>query len=354
MPFVIKNAALQKEFGTLSKVDARKSLQALTEHFSVDKSIDKKFLWIHSLQTHAPVRFMEDGKFSFELTVNDIKGEITDALNMLSRIVKKLQALGVYDNSLIIILSDHGFPTIRKLTAISTEQLYLGTPLGPFGPAAGQYEPTLMVKPPNAHGQVGYRDTAITLLDFRKTLNEFAIPGSGEPFGGVNFLDFNENVKNRIVPVLILKGSFGPNDFNITDNWETSNLRLPLYDNYKPDVGKQLKDLQSLKTALENYYAEHHTYPISQGFDGLYTSWGRSGEDWIQGLVPDYLPELPRDPRKNENPSTQYIYKSNGKDYKLISHAAEGVNLVTKIHPGLIDPRRDHSYGYWTEGARDW
>ncbi|MFA7022767.1 hypothetical protein [Aliarcobacter sp.] len=95
--------------------------------------------------------------------------------------------------------------------------------------------------------------------------------------------------------------------------------------------------------------------PISQGFDGIYSKYGYSGNDWIKGLSPKYINKLPIDPRNTNNPSFQYLYKSNGKDYKLISHSPEDCKSVEKINKALIDPsRKCWAYGLWSDGAKDW
>lgn len=119
---------------------------------------------------------------------------------------------------------------------------------------------------------------------------------------------------------------------------------------------KQRKaDLAQIHIALESYHMDHGKYPKSQGFDGLYTTWGKASTKWIRGLIPQYINILPRDPRLTNIPKEQYLYRSNGKDFKLISHAAEDCKIVKVEYPELIDPKRDcWAYGYWTEGAKDW
>lgn len=118
---------------------------------------------------------------------------------------------------------------------------------------------------------------------------------------------------------------------------------------------QRMQDLQSIKSALERYFADHGKYPVSEGWDGLLTKWGKSGKDWIPGLAPNYLPELPRDPRMSKNAGAQYIYKSNGRSYKLIAHTPEDCDQVKRIHPELIDPKRVcRAYGYWSNEAADW
>ena len=118
---------------------------------------------------------------------------------------------------------------------------------------------------------------------------------------------------------------------------------------------KRLKDLKHINTALTAYHKKYGTYPKSKGYDGFLTKWGESSEEWIKGLIPTYIHSLPRDPRKNHDNTQQYLYKSNGKDFKLISHYPEDCKTVKSEHPELIDPKRDcWAYGYWTEGAKDW
>ncbi len=124
----------------------------------------------------------------------------------------------------------------------------------------------------------------------------------------------------------------------------------------------RLSDLRQLKTALELYYeSNNNTYPNSGGnWDGIYTCWGdSSGESnpngWITGLAPTYISRLPRDPRNHTDCGTQYIYLSDGANYKLIAHNVENNAAVIAQHPQLADPARPtYSYGYWTPGASSW
>ncbi len=117
----------------------------------------------------------------------------------------------------------------------------------------------------------------------------------------------------------------------------------------------RLNDLKCLKEALEAYKKDNTLYPASVGFDGLYTSWGSEGPDWIKGLSPRYIKTLPRDPRNNKNKSQQYLYKSNGKDYKLIAHSTNDCDTIKIEKAYMIDPKRNcKTYGFWTEGAKSW
>ena len=115
-----------------------------------------------------------------------------------------------------------------------------------------------------------------------------------------------------------------------------------------------LPDILMIKNALEVYYKKNNAYPVSDGYSGLYSKWGYSGPDWIKGLAPEYLPKLPRDSRNTDNGDEQYLYFSDGKDYKLLSHIPirSDMLIVRRFYPELLDPARPGwAFGFWTEGA---
>jgi len=118
---------------------------------------------------------------------------------------------------------------------------------------------------------------------------------------------------------------------------------------------KNIINLDRIKNALESYYNSHGNYPISEGFDGYFSRYGKSSPDWISGLAPNFINSLPRDPRKNNDPSNQYLYASDGRDYKLIAHHPDDGDKVKQLFPTMIDPVRGIlAYGYWTPNATSW
>lgn len=121
----------------------------------------------------------------------------------------------------------------------------------------------------------------------------------------------------------------------------------------RPHWTVRLDDLQRLQSALESFRRDAGAYPVAQ-----YRSLGQPGvhpDDWIPGLVPRYLTHLPRDPRLSGRSNLQYIYTSDGNDYKIIVHGPEDFGIVSKLHPEMIDPRRStFSYAVWTQGAAQW
>ena len=122
---------------------------------------------------------------------------------------------------------------------------------------------------------------------------------------------------------------------------------------YDSKLGRlRLKQLRKLKNALGKYFSKNGHYPRSVGFDGIKTKWGKASKNWIPSLAPEFIGELPRDPRMSDDEGKQYLYKSDGKDYKLLAH---GIAPSTKAEYQLQDPRRPTwAFGYWTTKAVNW
>lgn len=98
-------------------------------------------------------------------------------------------------------------------------------------------------------------------------------------------------------------------------------------------------DLKSLQLALEVYKAQNGRYPAA-GCGAGNGIWAGPGpfsaggqitcEDYIVGLIPDYIAELPKD--KNEydlDKGYQYVTTTDGSVYKVMDHNAVEVNFVT-------------------------
>jgi len=159
-------------------------------------------------------------------------------LDQLQGFVAHLQQLGVYDNSLVIFVSDHGYNILQRMKAMPADEDYALAPFG-NGVYVGQYEPLLMVKKPGAHGTFEYDDDAVTLLDLRKSLLEFAAPGSAGPMDGFNFLGADKGSPNRTVPVIKFEGDRfdSGSDFTSLAHWRRDTLQLPFRVHYAHAAG---------------------------------------------------------------------------------------------------------------------
>jgi hypothetical protein len=125
--------------------------------------------------------------------------------------------------------------------------------------------------------------------------------------------------------------------------------------------GERIAALSTIEDALTRYHADNGAYPLSAdngaGWSGV--GWNGEGDTWLPGLVPDYLAAVPVDPRHDVNPYRQYIYRSNGAGYKLLSLVPEDCVYATEMNPALSDPKRNvyeqcYAYGVWTPDAVTW
>jgi hypothetical protein len=134
---------------------------------------------------------------------------------------------------------------------------------------------------------------------------------------------------------------------------------LPTLPELTGDALTRHQDLQTVKAALEKYAADHAgTFPATEGFAGYVSDWGPSlGAVWIPELVPAYLPTLPRDPANSETTEGPiYIYRSDGKDYKLLVHGYGACSKDVERDGVNIDPLRTKegacwAYGFWSPGG---
>jgi len=99
---------------------------------------------------------------------------------------------------------------------------------------------------------------------------------------------------------------------------------------------KRLGDLKQIKTALELYYNQYNSYPSTGSLSTTYWDPGctrtptppdKKLNNWIPGLVPNFVSKLPRDPNPRDmargiSPSAAcYIYASDGISYILSAWA---------------------------------
>ena len=116
--------------------------------------------------------------------------------------------------------------------------------------------------------------------------------------------------------------------------------------------------LVQLRSAIETYYSIYGVYPQSCNGSG---NWGGDAygtpcpTDYINGLAPTYISELPRRP----GTSGSFIYRSNstGSDYKLIITGVDNHNPSSSLDdPGYTNCTVDraNSYAVYSSGARCW
>ena len=134
----------------------------------------------------------------------------------------------------------------------------------------------------------------------------------------------------------------------------------------------RVANLIQLRDALAQYHIDHDaypaTFPLGLPLPGCDYSFVRRGEclgnptDYIPGLVPNYMPRLPTDPALNcAGTAHSFVYTSNGRDYKLITHVEAGrvPAMNDPVWDGgpndyIIDGPNQVHYGVWSPDAACW
>lgn len=124
-------------------------------------------------------------------------------------------------------------------------------------------------------------------------------------------------------------------------------------DPYSRRDRQRLADLETIAAALEAYRKKHDAYPGTGGaWFARRNCAGPSREDWIPGLAPEFIVRLPQDPRADEACDHQYVYKSDGTDFKILALGPEaaGLWLQREEHRDTKWP----AYSAHSPGAREW
>ena len=149
--------------------------------------------FIHLMTPHAPYITKNNGDFSknaLELNIDNFKNQSKYALQMIINFLQKLKKIGIYDNSLIIINSDHGgpfpFSIFRGESKIRSDESLLnhwGLPLA-----------LLLIKPINSTGLLKISNNQAELTDLPKTI--ISLLNISNNFNGENIFSEN-NFNNR-------------------------------------------------------------------------------------------------------------------------------------------------------------
>ena len=131
---------------------------------------------------------------------------------------------------------------------------------------------------------------------------------------------------------------------------------------------KRLNDINQVDLALQRYNAANYgKYPTTSG------SWYSSATcvaqsatvsatAYVPSVVPTYIASLPADADKALDclSGPVYMYKSNGRDYKLIVYNdVKDKAVLLQKNSSMVDPARGAttttpSFGIWTSGAIGW
>lgn len=126
------------------------------------------FKYIHLWGLHPPYVINEN--MDYERLPQDRAGAEVHArgvLTLAGQFLEQLQRLGVYDNSLILIVSDHGLGSAVRLPAeMPASDVGQGVPPDIKGAAL----PLILVKPVGSKGDLAVVDSPVSLADIPKTV----------------------------------------------------------------------------------------------------------------------------------------------------------------------------------------
>ncbi|WP_168232829.1 sulfatase-like hydrolase/transferase [Pseudomonas veronii] len=348
-------------------------LVALTQNLHSTNS-PRNVRYMHFLHTHFPVdldekcQYRSDNAEWFNSNQNyqGLINETHCALKQTADFIDKLRALGLYEKTLLVVKSDHGATADYFNDAPSDNNLdgiqFNGNALWGYN----RYRPLLMIKPYSAaNNTIEYNHQPASLSDLARTLCEQSPdPHSCREYKGLNLLDPTEEDSAPTLYMDVVKDESSTFDFDtqITINLPRSiNFEQALkktgkviLDNPSAKFKQRKSDLDKIHTALEHYHDTYGAYPQSSGFDGILSDWGRSSENWVSGLVPDFIEFLPRDPDLSATALPQYLYWSNGTDYKLIAHGTpQSCSIASQLNPEMVDPvRQCYAFGFWSKNAQ--
>lgn len=137
----------------------------------------------------------------------------------------------------------------------------------------------------------------------------------------------------------------------------------------------RISDMNQINKALEIYFSKNNKYPVpppaidSSQISGEVGCWNgyiasKGGDNYIKEIS-DII-KLPHDPLIKEVDGAvictpQYYYRSDGKDYKIISTGLEDFSYIQKNYPGLVtqivlygSAWTFRGVGYYTPGAALW
>ncbi|MCB1303612.1 MAG: hypothetical protein KDK37_05020 [Leptospiraceae bacterium] len=112
----------------------------------------------------------------------------------------------------------------------------------------------------------------------------------------------------------------------------------------------RVEDLLKIRVGLDTFQSKRGHYPGSTG--AMFQSGSSRDQDWIPDLRKEVPVAIPLDRRPGSHPENQYLYITNGADYKLLAPNPENCESVKKWVPEMIDPVRGcAAIGYWTENG---
>ena len=140
----------------------------------------ERLLYFWNLSSHIYVNLFRDGSIDHDTVYKSTERQFLDEtffiFSQLSRLFERMKELDVYDNSLIIIVSDHGTvfsPEIWLEHGVHMPDFTIGEMRHGNFRAMSFYNAVMMVKPPGADGSATITHDAAWNGDVRELVNRY-------------------------------------------------------------------------------------------------------------------------------------------------------------------------------------
>lgn len=179
-------------------------LRRLAERMSADRDTPVYKL-IHVMLSHKPTVGTAACEFAGNQVTSrkTVTAHATCSLRTVVSVLKRMQELGVYDNSLIVLMGDHG-----AWVPIDGLQAPAGVGGKPSALNVAMATPVLAIKPPHAKGSLRVSDAETSVLDVPSTIA--SIIGLPAEFPGRPAMTLSENETRERWHTIF---GFGHNDY---------------------------------------------------------------------------------------------------------------------------------------------
>ena len=127
----------------------------------------------------------------------------------------------------------------------------------------------------------------------------------------------------------------------------------------RAEVSKINSDLASINKAIHMFYIDTGAYPNPTSPWRGYYGYGGHGANLLSDLIPKYISSMPVP--KQVSTTSDYLYRSDGINYKLIAFDSGGstgtgyaklCSIAVTANSRLQDPSRNcWAWGYWSNGG---
>ncbi|MDL2232642.1 LTA synthase family protein [Ruminococcaceae bacterium OttesenSCG-928-L11] len=213
-----------------SKLESVKAHEILLDNFHVEASAEKcLFFWDYTL--HAPVVLSQNGEVvKQEERKNDEQAlidEITFECKQVNALFEKMKQNNVYDNTLIIILSDHGQHHGAAYRDSIGGDFVDGNKKNGNYVKIGTYNPAILIKPPFSTGAVEISQNDLWNGDLRAILNNYILD-----FTDISPIELamDARKKNPVVKVMFAESGSNENEYLYSSIYHQTVEVTSLYD----------------------------------------------------------------------------------------------------------------------------